>query len=187
MSALGTRSGARARYHQSKWAAEEAVRASPIPWTIFRPSIIYGPGDQFINLFARLIRHYPAVPVIGSGRQRQQPVPVQHVAEGFARAVELGPTVKHAYDVGGPDAVTMVQLLDLIGAALGRRRVRKVHVPIGLVRPATQLLHRLPGFPLTPDQLVMLEEDNVCDPQPFYATFGLTPVPLAAGLQAMLG
>jgi NADH dehydrogenase len=65
--------------------------------------------------------------------------------------------------------------------------VRKVHVPIGLVRPVTRLMHRLPGFPLTPDQLVMLEEDNVCDPQPFHSAFGLPPVPLAVGLRAMLG
>ena len=187
MSALGTRPGARARYHRSKWAAEESVRASPIPWTIFRPSIVYGPGDQFINLFAGLIRHYPVVPVIGNGQQRLQPVTVEHIAEGFARAVELSATVKHAYDVGGPDAVTMVQLLDLIGAALGRARVRKVHVPLGVVRPATRLLHKLPGFPLTPDQLVMLEEDNVGDPQPFYSTLGLAPIPLATGLRTMLG
>ena len=187
MSALGVRPGARARYHRSKWAAEEAVRASPIPWTIFRPSIIYGRGDRFVNILAGLIRRYPVVPVIGSGQQRLQPVPVEHVAEAFARAVELPASVKHTYDVGGPDAVTMVQLLDLIGAALGRSRVRKAHAPIGLVRPMARLLHRLPGFPLTPDQLLMLEEDNVCDPQPFYATFGLSPLPLATGLRAMLG
>lgn len=186
MSALGTRPGARSRYHRSKWAAEEAVRASPIPWTIFRPSIIYGRGDQFVNLLASMLR-YPVVPVIGSGQQRLQPVVVEHVAEGFARAVELGTTVKHVYDVGGPEAVTMVQLLDRIGTALGRTRVRKVHVPMSLVRPAATLLHRLPGFPLTPDQLLMLEEDSVCDPQPFYSTFGLTPIPLATGLRAMLG
>ena len=187
MSALGSRPGARARYHQTKWAAEEAVRASPIPWTIFRPSIIYGPGDQFINLFAGMIRRSPVVPVIGSGQQRLQPVAVEHVAEGFARAVEVAASVKQTYEVGGPDAVSMVRLLDLIGAALGRARVRKVHVPIGAVRPATRLLHRLPGFPLTPDQLLMLEEDNVGDPQPFYSTFGLAPIPLATGLRAMLG
>jgi len=187
MSALGVRPGARAHYHRSKWAAEEAVRASPIPWTIFRPSIIYGRGDQFVNMLAGLIRRYPVVPVIGSGQQRLQPVPVEHVAEAFARAVELPASVKHTYDIGGPDAVTMVQLLDLIGAALGRSRVRKAHAPIGLVRPMARLLHRLPGFPLTPDQLLMLEEDNVCDPQPFYATFGLSPLPLATGLRAMLG
>jgi len=187
MSALGSRPGARARYHQTKWAAEEAVRASPIPWTIFRPSIIYGPGDQFINLFAGMIRRSPVVPVIGSGQQRLQPVAVEHVAEGFARAVEVAASVKQTYEVGGPDAVSMVRLLDLIGAALGRARVRKVHVPIGAVRPATRLLHRLPGFPLTPDQLLMLEEDNVGDPQPFYSTFGLAPIPLATGLRVTLG
>ena len=187
MSALGSRSGAPARYHRSKWAAEEAVRARPIAWTIFRPAIIYGRGDEFINLLAGMVRRYPIVPVIGGGRQRLQPVPVEHVAEAFARAVELPSTEKQAYDVGGPEAVSMVRLLDLIGDALGRRRVRKVHVPLGVVRPVTRALHRLPGFPLTPDQLLMLEEDNVCDPQPFHATFGLPPMPLARGLGAMLG
>jgi len=187
MSALGTRAGARSRYHRTKWAAEEAVRSSPLPWTIFRPSIIYGPGDEFVTMLRGMIEGLPVVPVIGSGRQRLQPVPVAQVAQGFARALTLEATVKHTYDVGGPDAVSMVELLDMIAAALGRRRRLKVHVPIGLVRPVTQLLHRLPGYPLTPDQLLMLEEDNTCDPSAFVSTFGLTPVPLAAGLRALLG
>jgi uncharacterized protein YbjT (DUF2867 family) len=188
MSALGSRPNARARYHQTKWAAEEAVRASPIPWTIFRPSIIYGRGDEFVNLLAGMIQHYRGVvPVIGGGLQRLQPVVREHVAAGFARAVALEATAKHTYEVVGPDAVTMLRLLDLIGEALGRSRVRKIHVPIGLVRPLARLLHHLPAFPLTPDQLLMLEEDNVGDPQPFHTTFGLTPVPLATGLRTMLG
>lgn len=187
MSALGTRAGARSRYHRTKWAAEEAVRSSPLPWTIFRPSIVYGPGDEFVTMLRGMIEGLPVVPVIGSGRQRLQPVPVAQVAQGFARALALEATVKHTYDVGGPDAVSMVELLDMIAAALGRRRRLKVHVPIGLVRPVTQILHRLPGYPLTPDQLLMLEEDNTCDPSAFFSTFGLTPVPLAAGLRALLG
>lgn len=187
MSALGTRAGARSRYHRTKWAAEEAVRSTPLPWTIFRPSIVYGPGDEFVTMLRGMIEGLPVVPVIGSGRQRLQPVPVAQVAQGFARALALEATVKHTYDVGGPDAVSMVELLDMIAAALGRRRRLKVHVPIGLVRPMTQLLHRLPGYPLTPDQLLMLEEDNTCDPSAFFSTFGLTPVPLAAGLRSLLG
>ena len=187
MSALGSRAQARARYHQTKWAAEEAVRSSPIPWTIFRPSIIYGRGDQFVNLLAGMIQRYPVVPVIGSGVQRLQPVPREQVATAFARAASMEATVKHSYDVVGPDAVTMLRLLDLIGEALGRARVRKAHVPIGLVRPLARVLHRVPAFPLTPDQLLMLEEDNVGDPRPFHTTFGLTPVPLHTGLRAMLG
>jgi NADH dehydrogenase len=187
MSALGTRSGARSRYHRTKWAAEEAVRASPLPWTVFRPSIIYGRGDEFVTMLGGMIERLPVVPVIGSGRQRLQPVPVEQVAQGFARALSLEATVKHVYDVGGPDPVSMVEMLDAIAKAMGRRRPIKLHVPIGLVRPATRLLHRLPGFPLTPDQLLMLEEDNTCDPSVFFSTFGLTPVPLASGLRMMLG
>ena len=134
-----------------------------------------------------MLERLPIVPVIGSGRQRVQPVPVEQVALGFARALTLEPTVKHSYDVGGPDAVSMVELLDAIAKALGRRRPLKAHIPISVVRPVTQALYRLPGFPLTPDQLLMLEEDNTCDPSAFFSTFGLTPVPLAAGLRVMLG
>jgi NADH dehydrogenase len=127
------------------------------------------------------------VPVIGSGRQQLQPVPVEQVAQAFARALTLDVTVKQAYDVAGPDAVTLVELLDRIGAAMARRRVRKLHVPLALVRPAARALHRLPVFPLTPDQLLMLEENNTCDPTAFFSTFNLTPVPLNYGLRAMLG
>jgi NADH dehydrogenase len=187
MSALGTRSDARARYHRTKWAAEEAVRASPVPWTIFRPSIIYGRGDELVSMLSGMMRRLHVVPVIGSGRQRLQPIPVEQVAQGFARSLSLEATVKHSYDVGGPDAVSMVELLDAIARAMGRRRPLKFYVPISVMRPATRLLHRLPGFPLTPDQLLMLEEDNTCDPSAFFSTFGLTPVPLGTGLRTMLG
>ncbi|HYU14750.1 MAG TPA: complex I NDUFA9 subunit family protein [Candidatus Acidoferrum sp.] len=186
MSALGTRPEAAARYHRTKWAAEEAVRASGLEWTIFRPSIVYGRGDGFVTMLASMVRRLPAVPVIGSGRQRLQPVPVEQVAAGFTGALELPATIKRIYEVGGPEAVTMVELLDLIGGALGRRHVPKVHAPLGAMRPLARLLHRLPGFPVTPDQLPMLGEDSVCDPRPFFETFELEPIPLAVGLERML-
>jgi NADH dehydrogenase len=186
MSALGTRPNARSRYHRTKWAAEEAVRASGLRWTIFRPSIIYGRGDEFVTMLAYFVGRYPLMPVIGSGRQRLQPVPVEHVAEGFARGLVTGDAEKQTYEVGGPDTVTLTELLDVIGAAVGRRRVHKVHVPLGLMRPLTWLLHRVPGFPVTPDQLLMLEEDNAGNPMPFYSAFGLTPMPLATGIRRML-
>jgi NADH dehydrogenase len=186
MSALGARPGAASRYHRSKWAAEEAVRASGLEWTIFRPSIIYGPGDGFVTMLASMVRRLPAVPVIGSGRTRLQPIPVEQVAAGFAGALELTETIGQTYEVGGPDAVTMPELLDLIGRAMGRRRVLKMHVPIGAMTPVARVLHPLPGFPVTPDQLLMLREDSTCDPRPFFSTFGLEPVLLAVGLERML-
>jgi len=187
MSALGTRAGARSRYHQTKWAAEEAVRASMLPWTIFRPSVIYGRGDGFVTLLGRMIERLRIVPIIGSGRQRLQPVPVAQVAEAFVRALTLDASVKHTYDIGGPEPVTMLDLIDRVAAAMGRRRPLKVHAPLGLVRALTRLLHRFPDYPLTPDQLLMLEEENTCEPGPFYETFGLVPMPLDTGLAAMLG
>ena len=186
MSALGTRPGATSTYHRTKWTAEEAVRNSGLEWTIFRPSIIYGHGDGFVTMLASMVRRMPAVVVIGSGRQRLQPIPVDQVAAGFAGALDLPTTIKQTYEVGGPEPVTMIELLDLIGRALGRRRVLKIHVPVGAVSPFVRLLHPLPGFPVTPDQLVMLGEDSVCDSRPFFDTFTLDPVPLAVGLERML-
>ncbi len=185
MSALGAREGARSRYHQTKWAAEEAVHACSLPWTIVRPSVIYGRGDGFVSLLVWVVRRLPVVPLIGGGRL--QPVPVEQVAQGVARALARPSAVKQTYEVGGPDRVTLGELVDLIGKALGRRRILKLNVPRVVVRVATRALHRLPYFPLTPDQLLMLEEDNVCDPAPFFSTFGLAPLPLATGLRQLLG
>ena len=186
MSALGTRSGARSRYHQTKWAGEEAVRGSGLAWTIFRPSIIYGPGDGFLSLLAGMVKRLPVVPVLGDGRNRLQPVPVEQVAAGFARAVTHEASTKQTYSVAGPDALSMVEVLTMLGTAL-HRRVRLARVPLTLVRPMALALHRLPSFPLTPDQLLMLEEDNVGDPQSFYTAFKLTPVPFAQGLRQLYG
>lgn len=187
MSALGTRPGARARYHQTKWAAEEAVRASGLDWTIFRPSIIFGRGDELVTMLAQMIRRLPVVPVLGSGRYRLQPIAVEQVGDAFARAVRSERSVGQIYTVAGPVDYPFLEILARIGRALGRPRVRTVHVPLGPVRAATSVLQALPFFPLTRDQLTMLEEDNVGDPTAFYADFGLSPEPFDAGLTRMLG
>lgn len=185
MSALGTRPNARSRYHRTKWEAEEAVRRSGLEWTIFRPSVIYGPGDGFVTLLARLVRRLPVVPVIGDGKYQLQPVAVEQVAEAFARALEQERTAGQTYEVGGPRPYPFTEILDLIGAALGKRKVRKLYQPLGVMRPLVACLERLPFFPLTSDQLVMLEEHNVCDAEPFFKTFGLTPLPFPDGLRRM--
>jgi NADH dehydrogenase len=186
MSALGASATARSQYHQTKWLAEEAVRASALPWTIFRPSIIYGKSDGFVSMLARMVRRLPVVPVIGEGRQKLQPVPVEQVAEAFQRALIRPETVKQVYEVGGPDAVSLVELLDAIGRALGHPQVRKVHLPVGFMRAVATILQGIPSFPLTTDQIAMLAADNVCDPTPFFRAFGLTPIPLQAGLERVL-
>jgi NADH dehydrogenase len=187
MSALGTRPDARARYHRTKWEAEEAVRASDLDWTILRPSVIFGRGDDFVSMLGRMVKRLPLVPVLGDGRYRLQPIPVEQVAEGFARVLRTPASVRQTYDVAGPVPYTFVDLLDEIGRALGRPHVRKIHVPLGAVRAATRMLEWLPFYPVSTDQLAMLQEENVTDPSRFFADLGIEPLPLAAGLRRMFG
>ena len=185
MSALGSRPGARARYHQTKWEAEEAVRASDLEWTIFRPSIIFGRGDAFMSVLGRAVKQLPVMPVLGDGRYRLQPIPVEQVAEGFGRALRTPESVRQTYEVAGPTPYAFVDLLDEIGRALARPRVRKLHVPLAPVRALTRALDWLPFYPLSTDQINMLEEESVTDPSRFFAELGLQPEPLAAGLKRM--
>jgi uncharacterized protein YbjT (DUF2867 family) len=186
MSALGTRPDARSRYHRSKWASEEVVRQSGLDWTIMRPSVIFGRGDEFVSVFAGMIRRLPAVPVIGHGQYPLQPIAVEHVAEAFARALLAGVHARQVYDLGGPHAYPFVEILDRIGQALGHARVRKVHAPLGVVRFMTRALGWLPAYPVTSDQLLMLEEGNITDPRRFYTDFAIEPEPLDVGLNRML-
>jgi len=185
MSALGARPGARARYHRTKWEAEEAVRASELEWTIFRPSIIFGRGDAFVSALGRAVKRLPVMPVLGNGRYRLQPVPVEQVAEGFARALRAPASVRQTYEVAGAAPYAFVDLLDEIGRALGCPRVRKLHVPLAPVRALTRALDWLPFYPVSRDQLIMLEEESVTDPARFFADLRLEPEPLPVGLRRM--
>ena len=161
------------------------MRGSGLEWTIFRPSVIYGPGDGFVTMLARMVRRLPVVPVIGNGKYQLQPVAVEQAAEAFARALTREGTAGQTYEVGGPRPYPFVEILDLIGAALGRRKVRKIYQPLGVMRPLVACLERLPFFPLTSDQLLMLEENNVCDPKPFFRAFDLEPIEFPDGLRRM--
>lgn len=185
MSANGTREGAVSPYHRTKWLAEEIVRASNLAWTIFRPSLIYGPGDQFVNMLAGQIRRLPLVPVIGDGNYRMSPVAVEDVARGFVRALERPDTSGHIYHCGGPESLSYNELLDIIGMVLDRR-VRRLHHPVGLLRPLVGLLESIPAFPLTRSQLTMLLEGNEVDPGPWSTAFDIDPIPFEQGIRRYL-
>lgn len=188
MSALGA--GARpARptgYFDTKGRAEELVRQSGIPWTIFRPSVIFGPGDQFLGELARMLRIAPVVPVPGDGAYRLQPVFIGDVAKGFADALLKGDAEGKVFEVGGPERLSYNELLDKVAASVGRR-AHKVHVPLSLMRPIVSRMQRFQGFPLTTDQLEMLLGESICDPDPFYSAFGFTPLSLSDYLSGGLG
>ncbi len=191
MSALGTRPSAASRYHQSKWAAEERVRRSGLDFTIFRPSVIYGPRDQFINLYARIIRVSPVVPLLGSPGARFQPVPVEAVAAAFVGSLGEPKAVGQTYDLCGPEPLTLSDIVDQILEVMQVRRV-KMQVPLSLARCQAACLEFLYGRllrkapPLNRDQLIMLQEDNVGNPQPTNELFRLRSAPLREGISRYL-
>ena len=191
MSALGTRPEAASRYHQTKWAAEEAVRSSGLDWTVFRPSLIYGPGDGFVNLFAGISRWSPVLPVIGRGTSLLQPVSVDCVARAFARALDSKDAVHQTYDLCGFDRLNLPQILQTLLQITRRRRII-VRIPRALAWYPTAVLEwvfprvlRRPA-PLSRDQILMLEEDNIGNPEAAERDFQIPSVPFAEGVGAFL-
>jgi len=181
MSALG--SGERTKdltpYYRAKWEMEQAVAASGLEYVVFRPSFVFGRDGGVLPLFIRQVRWSPLVPVIGDGKGRLQPIWVEDVAAFFAQSVESEAAAGRTFELGGPEAVTWNELYERIARALGARRAT-VHLPIGLVRAAAVLTERLPGAPITRDQLTMLVEggDQVCDTAPALETFDVELTPL---------
>ncbi|MCX8107287.1 MAG: complex I NDUFA9 subunit family protein [Verrucomicrobiae bacterium] len=192
MSALGTRQGAASRYHQTKWAAEQIVRSSGLDWTIFRPSVIHGPGDQFVTRLARMSVWTPFIPVIGPGNYKLQPVSLGTVAFCFGAALETQKSIGEVYDLCGDERLTFEEVVDLILAAVGRRRV-KLRIPVKIALTVAQLMEcvypRLFGRPpiISRDQIVMLQEDNVGDPRPAREAFGFGPDLFTVSIKSYLG
>ena len=161
MSALGTREGAVSAYHRSKWKGEEAVRASVLDWTIFRPSIIFGPSDSFINMLVNTMRKTPIMPVMGGGQNLMQPVSVGDVAASFTTAVESEDYSGKTYELGGPDIFTLKQILEIVAQIIEIKR-QYINIPMWVPKFATRLAEVLGiKLPVTSDQLIMLEEDNI--------------------------
>jgi uncharacterized protein YbjT (DUF2867 family) len=161
MSALGTSEQTKdaVPYYGAKWAMEEAVRGSGLSHAILRPSFVFAGDGGALPQFARIARLAPITPVIGSGRQRLQPI----WADDLARAVVLAVRSEGdlLVELGGPDVVDWNELWAQLKAALGTRRPA-IHLPFWLMRPPALVLERLPSPPVTRDQLRMLQlGDNI--------------------------
>lgn len=182
MSANGTRANGNTGYHCTKWQAEEMVRESDLDWTIFRPSLVFGPGGEFVKMLAELIRRLPVVPVIGNGRYRMQPVAVEQVAASFVKALEMPETINATYHLGGGASYSYDEILDITARAIGKERVAKMHQPLFVVKPMIKMLQGNEYFPITSDQLTMLIEGNVCDASEWAKVFDLEPLSYAEGI-----
>jgi uncharacterized protein YbjT (DUF2867 family) len=181
MSALGTSEQTKdlVPYYRAKWDAEELVRASGLPYVIFRPSFVFARDGGILPTFVKLARFAPVTPITGSGRQRIQPIWADDVASYFADAVVRDDVAGHVYELGGPDAVTWNELWARLKRTLGQRRP-SVHVPMAVMRANALVTERLPGnIPLTRDLLKMLEHgDNVVSNDEAVRTFQVSLLPL---------
>ena len=165
-------------YFTAKWEMERAVRSSSLQYVIFRPSFVFGEDGGVLPTFVRLARLAPVTPIVGSGEQRMQPIWVDDVAEYVTRAIDHPGAAGRVFEIGGPEAVTWNEFWARLKRTLGARRP-SLHVPVGLLRAQASLTERLPGAPVTRDQLTMLElGDNVVVDTSAVKTFQLPLVPL---------
>ena len=161
VSALGADENSPSRYAKAKAAGEKAVLAAIPSAVIMRPSVLFGPEDQFSNRFAALARMSPALPLIGGGKTRMQPAYVSDVATAIADAVDGKAKAGATYELGGPEVLTMREIMEIILAITGRDRML-VSLPFGLARLKAMFLQFAPGaMKLTPDQVELLRADNV--------------------------
>jgi uncharacterized protein YbjT (DUF2867 family) len=164
VSAIGADENSPSRYARAKAAGEKAVLSAIPSATILRPSIVFGPEDQFTNRFAALARMSPMLPLIGGGLTKMQPVYVGDVATAVADAVDGKTREGVAYELGGPEVLTMREIMEIILATIERRRML-VSLPFGLAKFQSHLLQFAPGpLKLTPDQVALLRSDNVVSP-----------------------
>jgi len=161
VSAIGADANSLSAYARSKAAGEQAVLAAVPSATILRPSVVFGPEDQFTNRFAALARMSPALPLIGGGATRMQPIYVGDVAAAVAEVVDGKAKQGATYELGGPEVLTMREIMEAICAITDRNRML-VPLPFGLARLNAFFLQFAPGMlKLTPDQVELLKSDNV--------------------------
>ncbi len=179
MSAMSSQPEAPSRYHKTKWSGQESVRLSGIPFVILRPSIICGKEDEFVNMFAKIIRQTwfsPVFYVIGSGKVKMQPIYVGDVAYCFAKAATSENIVNKVYELGGPEQLSMDEIIDTIIKVMGAWK-KKLHLPIAVARPVARMMEKLSEKPiLTREQLLMMESDNVGDIAAMKKDFKLEPM-----------
>ncbi|HEY7063532.1 MAG TPA: complex I NDUFA9 subunit family protein [Chloroflexota bacterium] len=186
LSGAGTRPGRPEPWFRAKATAEQAVRALGAAWVIFQPSWVYGPHDRSLNKFVQMVRLLPVVPVIGSGQTRVQPVFVDDVARVVALAVTEPRASGQVFELGGPERLSMDEILRTVQRLLGRHQPL-VHVPAALVKLQASLLALLPSPPLSPAAIDFILMEETVDPGPAEALFGVSFRPLEAGLRTYLG
>lgn len=186
VSAIGADANGAASYARTKALGEQGLRAAFPAATVLRPSVVFGPEDNFFNMFAALARLPMPLPLIGGGGTRFQPVYVGDVADAVVACVADPATAGQTYELGGPQVYTFRQLLEVMLKEIDRKRPL-VSVPFALARLQATFLELLPKPLLTRDQVRLLERDNVVGAGALgFKELGMTPTPLEAILPTYL-
>jgi uncharacterized protein YbjT (DUF2867 family) len=186
VSAIGADPAAPSAYHRTKAEGELALRAGFAEAVVLRPAVVFGPEDDFFNRFAAMACLAPALPLIGGGTTRFQPVYVGDVAASVMAALDQPDAAGRVFELGGPRVLTFRELMVLMLHEIRRRRLL-VPVPFGLATIAAALVEWLPAPLLTRDQVRMLRSDNVAAPDmPGLAALGIAPTSLALILPTYL-
>jgi NADH dehydrogenase len=181
MSQNGADSRSRYPFLHSKGVAQDSIKTSGLRWTVLRPSVIFGPEDQFVNVLGRLIKLSPKIfPLPGGGSARFQPIAADDVARVVRLSLEKKETVNQSYDLGGAIPLTLRQMTERILAAMGTDR-RLVPVPVKVLRPIVALAQKLlPNPPVTSGLLDLLSVENTVVNNALTETFKVVPIPFAA-------
>ena len=187
VSALGAGADAPSLYQRSKARGEQALRAAGLDLTVLRPSVVFGPEDRLLNLFADLQRRLPVLPLAHAGA-RFQPVWVEDVADAISRCLNERNTIASTYEACGPQVLTLKELVRMAGRCIGRERP-VLAVPDALGRLQALLMELLPGEPLTSrDNLDAMKVDNVATGTlPGLEALGIAPTPIDAIAPTYLG
>ena len=185
ISALGARENARSRYHKTKWEAERAVINSGMEYVIFRPSIMIGEGGEFITMLSKIVRWAPIIPII-DGESKVQPIYVENTMDCIIKSLTDTKTTNRIFEIAGPDQITYKELFLILMEVLDVDNPT-FQIPITFMWPAACILERvMEKPPITTQQLIMLQEDNICDIREMQEVFNLKLVPFKEALNTFL-
>lgn len=185
ISALGARENARSRYHITKFEAEQLVKSSGMGYVIFRPSIMVGEWGAFVTLLSRVVRRAPVIPII-DGKSRVQPIYVENTVDCIVQSLRDPRTTNRIFEIGGPEQITYTELFYTLMEVLEVKKPA-VEIPTWLMWfPAYIFERTMDKPPITTQQLMMLQEDNICDIREMQEVFNLKLVPLREALKTFL-
>ena len=182
VSTVGSTSDPDVPYLYSRWMAEQEIARSDLDYTVVRFTIGFGEGDEFVNRLAALVKMSPLAPVVGDGKSEFQPISVDDVGRCVVESIGRHDLEGKTVDIGGPDYFTYDELIDLVAETL-EVKVKKIHVPIGVMTPAATVMESLsPNPPITREQLKMIAVGENTSLDSVEQQFSFRPLPVRGNI-----